>query len=377
MSAGDLPPCVTSHRAFIHDRGGIQRIAELENLNQVKWSRVRDDISTASVSISAVYCDPQSDVINSIEPGRHELVIFRGDERVWEGPITLITYTATGVQISASDVLWYLSRTVMQSAYDNAYPNVTFTTTRAKTIIVNEMTRKNNAEIAAGVPSCNVLPFLVEHHTATDAKTSTTSEPYQYTVFEHVDNLAAKSGMDYTAIGRAIHLWDTHEAPFGQTPMVTEADFVGDMNLTAYGSELGTRCIATDGEGVAGVAGGVHPYYGLIERLVTSGDEDTGEDRPTQAELNSQAQRNLAGRTPTPLRLHIPDNSTVNPQGVLTIDNLVPGIWIPMVATVLTKRISQMQKLDDVSVTASAGQEVISVTMYPAPVGDLPEIEGA
>lgn len=359
--------CITEHRVFLHERGGIERIDELVNIQVCSWARVRDDISEASVTISANFCDSQRDVLNLIEPGRHELVIYRGDVRSWEGPITRIAFGRSGVQIFARDVVHYLHTTVMESGYDNSGVNADFVTNRAANIITTELTRKDVAEVAAGVPSANVLPFLVNHHNALDSRTTAKTVPMQYTVFEHIDNLAADYGMDYTAVGRAIHLWDTHRS-LGKTPIVTEDDFFGDLVVTAYGMELGTRAISTDGQGVWGESGGVDPFYGLVERLTTAYDEETDDGPPpSQSELESQAIRSLVDRNPTPVTVRLPDGSGINPNGSLRLEDLIPGVLIPLRATVLVRNLSQLQKVDRVQVREDAAGESVMLTLVPAP----------
>ena len=39
--------CVTEHRAYIYDRGGRARLAELRDIAQVQWARDRDGIGQA------------------------------------------------------------------------------------------------------------------------------------------------------------------------------------------------------------------------------------------------------------------------------------------------------------------------------------------
>jgi hypothetical protein len=356
--------CVSGHRAFIHDRGGVRRLFEVTDLTRVKWSRVRDDISEAEIDLDGDECQAQASYLEQIEPGRHELVIFRGLERVWEGPITRIAYTGYSVSIFAKDVLHYAFRTAMHAGYSSAYPNVEYGTNRIERIFRGELNRKE-----ALTPPVNVLPFLANHHKITDAKTTRTTKPYDKTVFEEMDDMAAKAGVDYTVVGRAIHLWDTHESAMGQTATVTENDFLGDITVSVYGMELATATIVTDGEGTYGKAGGIDPYYGEWEMLVTSETEE-GEDTPTQAVLQEQAQRNLSGRNPTPLQVRVPDNSSLNPNGVLSMSDLVPGVWIPLRATTPIRSIQQMQKLNSMSVTESAEGEDINITMYPAAGAD-------
>lgn len=361
--------CVTQHRAYVCDRGGTTRLAEIELISSVAWTRVRDDMSEATITVNGQACQQQADTLAGIEPGRHELVLYRGQDRVWEGPINRLTYTRDAVEIHAFDVLYYASRTVMHLGYDNSYPNVGFVIDRAELILTTELSRKE-----ALSPPINVLPHLTTHQLPTDAKTSASTVPYQYTVYEHIDQLAAKSGLDYTVVGRAIHLWDTHES-LGLTAVVTENDFMGDVTVSVYGSELATRAIVTDGQGVAGIAGGVDPFYGEWETLATAYDEkeDAGAP-PTQAELASQAARNLVGRIPTPLQVRIPDGSSINPTGVLTMADLIPGVYMPLRADTTVRVIQQTQKLNRVAVTEDPGGEQITVVLYPAASDDnIPE----
>lgn len=353
--------CVQNHTLYIYDRGGRRRLWEVGDLDLVRWGRVRDDISEALTTMSGRSCDNQADVLTQIEAGRHELVVYRGDQRVWEGPITRTAFTRNSFEIAARDIGHYLARTAMQAAYSNKYPKTTRVITRIAYIIARELARKE----ALGY---NLLSYMNYHQKDTDAKTSAVTERYQMTVWEHLDNLAAKAGTDYVTIGRAMHFWDTHEAPFGMTPTVTENDFLGDIKITQYGLDLATRAISTNGDGTVGISGGVDPYYGEVDFLTTAYDEETDSGpAPTKAELVSQAQRNRSGRFPTPVELRIPDNSTINPLGVLTLEHLVPGILVPVLATAGVRSISQVLKLDQMQVQETAEGEQITATFAPRP----------
>lgn len=354
---------VSRHTAWITDRGGLRRIHTPVDMVLVRWNRVRDDISEAYIRIQAGSDSEQASMLRSIEPGRHELVIFRGSKRVWEGPITLMTFGRTTVDIKAKDICHYLSRTAMRSAYSSAYPNIEFTTRRIKRVIDGEVARKE----ALGY---NILSHVVEHHTPSDAQTSRITEPYQMTVWEHLDDLAQKAGIDYVTVGRALHIWDVDKPVMGQTAQVTETDFLGDVYVSVYGMELATTYIVTDGQGGFGIAGGTDDYYGEVELINTAYDEDTDEEVPSTAELTSQAVRNLANRKPTPLMVRVADNSSLNPDGVLTVDDLVPGVHIPLLMNFGIRQVSQMQKLDKVSFEETSDGETIGVTLSPATNND-------
>ena len=114
-----MPLSCKNHRAAVFDRGGTRVLGVFENITSVTWERVRNDFSTAQVTIA----EPTKgcvDLLQQIAVNRHELVIWRGQDRVWEGPITLISRHADTFQIEARDVIHYLYRTVMHNAHDNA-----------------------------------------------------------------------------------------------------------------------------------------------------------------------------------------------------------------------------------------------------------------
>lgn len=373
--------CVT-HTAELFDRGGRKKIGSLGPLARVKWERRRDDISVAQIWIATVdkAC---SDVLRLAETNRTELVIYRGNKRVWEGPLNRIAYQGSSVEIEAKDVMYYLQRTIMRNEYDSRYPNVENVLDRIKRINTAELARKEALD-----PSCNILNHMryIYADTAaggTDARTAAHTMPYEITLFQHIDNYAWRGGLDYTVVGRSLMFFDTHTR-IGQTPMVTADDFLGDPIITQYGAELSTYVAMTDGKGNFGAAGypaepgkpyGVDPYYGEWEVLHQAYDENAStEDNPnpepttppSTAEMASQARRSyIQGMRPA-LVVRVPDNTRLNPKGVLTIEDLVPGVWIPLSANLPGRAVNQMQKLDNMTVEETPEGEAISVTLSPA-----------
>lgn len=116
-------------------------------------------------------------------------------------------------------------------------------------------------------------------------------------------------------------------------------------------------------------------YYGPWTKVFTNYNEE-GTQAPTVAELNSQAQRNLTGRSPVPIEVRIPDNSTILLTEALSIDHLVPGTRIPLRAVLTTRKMDQMQKIDSITVTETPERgENIQVTLMPASREDSDEEE--
>jgi hypothetical protein len=348
------------HTAYVYDRGGKRRIAEITGMTSLSWERVADDISFADITL--VNPSPGcSAVLSAMEAGRHEIVIFRGPQRVWEGPLTLMTYTRDAVAIQARDVMHYAYRLAQSRDYDNRYPNIDTVIGRSFLELSTELARRETEN-----PPINVVPHLRKVTRTDDAKTSRYTTTYQKTVFDDVDDMAANSGMDYTVVGRSIILHDTNTA-LGKTATMTESDVIGDIIVTMYGMEMATFAAVTGADGAYGVYGGTDGYYGRVEIVDDAYDEEAGTDAPTQAELNSQAQRNLSGRLPTPVQVRVPDGSRISPASPLTIDDLVPGVIVPLRATLTARTFSQMQKLRKLKVVEDTSGEQIQITLVPAP----------
>jgi len=64
--------------------------------------------------------------------------------------------------------------------------------------------------------------------------------------------------------------------------------------------------------------------------------------------------------------VRIPDNSSVRLNDSLTINDLVPGAQVPLLATLNARQLSQLQKIDVVKVTEDPDGENIALTLTPA-----------
>jgi hypothetical protein len=358
--------CVEKHTVYIFDRGGSTRVAQLLDLSSVQWSRDRDGVSECTIRVEGSACSAQANVLSQIEPKRHEMVVFRGADRVWEGPVWRVGWHADFVEINAHDIFEYLLATPLSQPYSSAYPDVETVMNRIQRILDIELTRW---EVLA--TPANILPYVDIHHFATDPKTTSVTKAFELTVGEHIQNLAHYSGIDWACIGRAFHVWDV-DRHLGRTQLLTEADFLGsEVILTAYGADHTQNAYVIGEDGVYGEAHAseYNDYYGPWTKIFTAYNEE-GTTEPTQVELNSQASRNVSGRTPVPVEVRIPDNSSIRLTDTLTIQDLVPGVQIPVLATLNSRRTSQMQKLDHLTVTEDSTGENVQVTLVPSTRND-------
>lgn len=204
--------CVATHRAMIYDRGGTKRMHTLVDLFEVTWERVRDGKSTATIKIMGRACAEQSEILTSIESSRHELVLFRGEDRVWEGPIRIIRTGRDVATIVAHDIKEYLDYTSLSKAWpDPDNGGQPLMGDRLSDIINYELTTPYVMETNQGavtvprwetIPTpINVLPYLDVRPGTVLTRSDT--EAFQMTVGEHMDNLA-RGDLDYTAVGLSL-----------------------------------------------------------------------------------------------------------------------------------------------------------------------------
>ena len=363
------------YTAAIFDRGGKNRLGVITPLARVVWERVRDTISTAEI-ITAQPTMKCLNLLKEVQANRHELVIFRGSKRVWEGPITLITREGDTVSIAARDVFHYAYRTAMHNTYSNALPwdGVDFTTRvtpvvdRAVRVLTQEFARAKE-NVAVCNPVYNVVPHIrtVRHsNIALESRTRRVTEPYMLTVYDDIDSMAQNSGLDYTVVGRSI-IFNETRVPLGRTQPVTERDFIGSPIVSSYGMDSFTRVFTTGDAGMYGEAGGIDPYYGELEYVEQMFDEDS-QEAPTQNSLNSAAVYNMYGKLPVPTVVRLPDGTRLNHNGTLRMEDLVPGINIPLRASLTAIELVQMQKLNTVKFEFTPDEgEIITISMTTAP----------
>lgn len=407
--------CVTRHSAFIFDRGGQRRISPIIDLSRVHWERTRDDISEGMVRLEAESCAAQAQLIDSIRSKRHELVIFRGNERVWEGPVYRVASHPSFAEIHAKDGLSYLAAQPMTRVWDNSYAvdGVTEVTTRFENIITWELTHSRTmfypstipnaashvaawtalggtaTSVAGGwnvtipafesstvssLPPINILPHLDVRNFPNEARTAAKTLAYQMTVYEHLKGMARTSGIDFTMLGRRLIIWDVSRF-IGRLRTMTSADFFAEVIVTEYGADHTQAAYVIGPEGVYGEALNLENlgFYGQWTTMYTAYNEE-GTNAPSEGELDSQARRNLSGRSPAPIEVRVPDNSSVILSDTLRINDLIPGVQVPLRATMNAREVSQMQKIDHVSVTETGDEgETVQIMLTPATKPDTDE----
>lgn len=370
--------------AYIYDKGGTKRILALgDNVTHCDWSRVQDDISSARILLTSPSGDCMAG-LQDVRPMRHELVLTQGGRRVWEGPITLYKERRDAVEIRARDVLFYANRAGMSQVYasSNRFGDTEPVPTRLERILHGEMARfERNPDTSVNMTS-HIHAFVDEH----TSRTARSNLPYERYVWEEMDDMAWRNGVDYTVAAREIYIHDVDYA-LGTLRAFSEMDFGDSPEVGIYGVELCTRAIVTDRMGRwadAGVQGGEDDYYGRVELLHGTYYESPGVEADDQThvpieEMRDQARRDFAPRYPVPMVLRVPENASLNLDTYRELGHeLIPGVRIPVNVTTALRHTSMLMKLRKMRVTEDPGGINVEVTLVPASEGlaDVAEGEG-
>ena len=382
------------HRAYVYERGGQRRIAELPMLSRVKWGRVRDDISVADVVVPTSAC---CELLSFLRTIKHELHVYRDDLPVWQGPITRIEIEASEARLFAEDVLWASKRSVIEVGYSHAYPNIGNVIGRMEWLLYHAYTKLGDPWGMAG----HIHPV----HGPNDPKTSRIVFAWQMYVWEDFDKYAEDYGADYVVVHRDVYMFD-HQLKWITIPDLDENDLSQSVRIVEYGNQLAVRGIVTNGRGFAGISpvnvAGMADY-GLVDLLITNeidgtagadpgapaptppseagGDDDEDEGEPPEpgppspqeiAQWTDTATRNIADKSPSPVSVVIPENTTLMPHAPWEINDLVPGAWFRISTTRLCRAITEWQRLDKVTVTEEAPNgETVAITCSTAPINPV------
>lgn len=368
-----------THRVFIYKRGGAVRVGELRGITSVDWERVRDEISTSKIVVTDWDIDC-GNLLAQLQTWAYEVVIFRDNgfsvDRVWEGPITLLTYERDTVTIQAKDVMGYAYRRIIRQEMNDS----------GGATVVDRATRILQNAFAPDDP--NILSYLTPLIRDDDPNQRRNTPAYSRTAYEEIDDMASNSGLDYVTVGRSILLWGTHHR-IGVLPEFRDEDLGSPPIVSEYGMSMANVYSVSNGNGIHGEAtrldvSGNDPVYGLVEMLSSSwaSDEEaeqgiyTGSEAALVEDFENFAERSIANKYPPPVVVRVPDNSTLSPDAVISIQQLVPGVAIPLRSTGTLRTVVQAQKLDSVRVTEAAGVETITVTMSPFYRDDTETEEG-
>lgn len=356
-----MPLGTGTYRAYVTDRGGKNVLYEVTDIIRIRAEWVRDDTSSCEVWVA-----PQTDeccrLLAETKTVRMELVVYRDGRRVFEGPITRLSYETERVEIAARCVVWYLSRRALEIDLDNRSESANY---------IDVLHQALRAHYPVDGDPFNLGPYLQKINCPDDATTAGRHVRYGETLFELLDGAAQNGGVDYVVRGRAIIIYDTH-AKIKMLPRMSDEDFYESLRVVEYGVDLKTRVVATNNDGAISVAEAPQQwldYYGPIDEIRNNTDEEEGPfPEPTDKALDDSAYRALLKGYPAPVNVLVPSNIGVRPTVAVEFEDLLPGALVPVEASRVCRSVVQMQRITSTLVEWGDGEdESVSITLIQAP----------
>ena len=323
-------------------RDGFGNIGFLDAAT-INWGRELNDSSSATIKVGLSGGNDECCALAaSLRTWGHQIRISRNGTLVWEGPIVHLEYGRDELVVSARDVTAWLGRRVVKTVLD----------------------------FRAGEDLAEIARQLIEHGFQRDDPNVLTYMQVQmsniqgeryYGLYEPkyiLDELneLARTGVDYTAIGRRIAIFP--ELSSQTLPTLRQDDFLDELRVTEDGLSAATYA-QIRGAGVVGEFGGMDDFYGLLERAAA---EDNILDEAT-AILRAQAI--VEAGNPVPIFVKTPGKSRLACTAPVDINDLVPGVLIPVTLSVgeVCRPVSTLMRLISVEVSIDENDENVSIEM--------------
>lgn len=354
MPGQTLGCCVNT--ASIWDRDLRYKVVDLDDTSCLTYNRELDDLSEATVTVGrAGDC---CELLDKVRTWRHQLVIHRCGQLVWNGPILRLTYTLDGVEVEAVDPLAWLDRRLIRADREvtGALTDI------ARDLITESLTHPD------GGPDETGLVFDVRGCTNAGTREY---EACKSTTAAELRSLA-KGAFNFTAVGNRVVMW-CGGATIGRTTVLQDKHFMGELTVVEDGYPLATA-VCVQGKGVIGYCGGTDPYYGLLE--VTVKDDTI----TTQADADALACEEVAARNRPPVILSVPDGVRLDPSAPVDFSELVPGALIPVWSQATCRSVFEDMALTRVRVRQGCSadgtdEEQVSITVAPtASIGAESEV---
>lgn len=311
--------------------------------SSLQWGRVLDDSSSAQIKVNLASGNVECCALaSSLRTWGHQIRISRDGVLVWEGPIVNLEYGREELVITARDVTAWLSRRVVRTILD--YRTATDLTTIALGLIEHGFQRDDP----------NVLAYVQATLSNVKGERYYGLDEPKY-VLDELNELA-RTGIDYTCIGRRIAVFP--ELSNDSLPVLRQDDFLDELRVTEDG--LGAATYAqVRGSGVVGHFGGESSFYGLLE---FAAQEDNILDEAT---ANLRAEAIVEAGNPAPLYVTTPGQSRLACTAPVEINQLVPGIRVPVTIALgeLCRSVSTTMRLISLDVQVEAGEENVSVEL--------------
>lgn len=318
----------------------------VSTLESVTWGREASEVSKATVQATL-----PAGVAHLLEPWVHLVQVYRDAVLVWEG-IVLRTEAEWGrVTIEASDAGLMFSR--RRVPHDRVWRQHDATQVM-RTMVEDALGHRDPTNLVENITALPSRLWVTAGWTAAECM-----------VADVVDDLV-EQGLAWCVVAGQLLI-----GPVGAqytTSQLADRDFDGNMTVVKDGSEVVTDALVT-GQGVWGQWAQLDSPLGVVQAI------ESADGAVRSEEAREQARRLVEDAKTTPRRLTVPSGSRLMPEAPVRIDELVPGVQVPVSSRQTGVVLASMMQLTSVEVSADAGGEQVQVTLEETTMtGDVPAL---
>lgn len=296
------------------------------------------DTSTATIVFPL-----RGEVGNTIEPWQHQLTLYRNDELVWQGLVVMTTAKNRMLTVQAFDpsVLFDRRRIGQPRQYRNRDASQVM-----RDLVVDSFGVDDPAQTVDSISVTNSLIWVTTEFKASERM-----------VADEVKDLVG-SGLSWTvAAGRLI----IGPGPGTYTTqLLTDVHIDADITVTKNGKDTITD-VLVKGKGVYGYSADRATPTGTLQAIHKA-------DSLVRAEECVQAGKRIVDESKYPPRtMTFPSGSRLLPDAPIRLDELIPGVLIPVSSDQSGIRVASVMALKSVKVSVDAGKENVSITLMEVP----------
>lgn len=302
-------------------------------LSSVDWAREKNATTKAT---AAVILPPE--ITNLLEPWIHLMQVHRDDVLVWEGIVMRLEASWSQVTVEASDAGIMFERRRIPHGRNWRQHDATQVMV---TMVEDALGYKDPTNLVEGIESKSSRIWV------TGAWASAESM-----VVDAIDTLV-EQGLDWCISSGRLLVGPVAAAY--TTAQISDRDFDAGMTIVKDGNEVVTDALVT-GDGVWG-QWAVDTPIGLVQAM----EDADGAVRAEEAQ--EQARRIVEDAAVTPRRMTVPSGSRLLPGAPVTLEELVPGVLVPVASRQTGVVMASIMQLTSVEVTADSSGETVSITL--------------
>lgn len=343
--------CSSDYRFIVNDRcrGGEQGQTMVEITDYVlsaKYNRVLNAPAKAELVMASGCCD----ALREVREGR-DLSIYRDGDLAWNGEIWFDpTDCSQATGITAYDrwaILWrrlIQKRLCFRTQCGGAPASVqAIVEALIADASVDGRCLKSNLRFLGSCPSPIERDFLED-------------SMYTSTAIEGL----VRSRIDFTSSGNWLIAMCKNRS-IGKLATLTCEHFTTELCRGSAGLDAATR-VVIEGDGVTGSAGGIDPYYGLLE--VRREDDSI----KSQDAADDEARETLLQLKPPLNWITAQSGAVLTPSAPVELEHLVPGAAVPVMLDCVCIPLAETMRLVEVEVnyvaaTQGSGGESVAVTL--------------